>query len=127
MPDSIDLAEANRRTRMLGEALGKVLVAAGMIRADVDMTGPELLLAAETFCDPGEDAFAGQTLQVGAKVARDDGRFYVPVHRTAFRYADDRSLTVLRVASDAFDTVEQAEEFAQAVVAAWNAARRVKG
>ena len=90
------------------------------------MTGPELLLAADTFVNPGEDAFAGQKLQVGAKVARDDGRFYVPVMRCAFRYADERSLTVLRIASDAFDTVEQAEEFAQAVVDAWNAARRIK-
>lgn len=41
--------------RQLGEALGRVLVKAGMIRADVDMTGPELLLAAETFCGGPEE------------------------------------------------------------------------
>lgn len=124
--DTLDLAEANHRTRLLGEALGKVLVAAGMIRADVDMTGPELLLAADTFVNPGVDEFAGQALVAGDKVARDDGRFYVPVNRADYRLSDPRSATVLRVASDAFDTVEQAEDFAQAVVDAWNAARRVK-
>ncbi|UTC28867.1 hypothetical protein MARCHEWKA_03550 [Brevundimonas phage vB_BpoS-Marchewka] len=124
--DAGTLEQAEARLKMMGEALGQVLVAAGMIREDASMSGPELLLAAETYCDPGEDAFAGQKLAVGAKVARDDGRFYVPVSRTAIRLNDARSMTVLRVASDAFDTVAQAEEFAQGVVDAWNAARRIK-
>lgn len=120
------LASAQHQRQLLATALGEVLVAAGMVRADAPMTGPELLMAADTFVNPGVDQFAGQKLQVGAKVARDDGRFYVPVLRCAFRYADARSLTVLRVASDAFDTVEQAEEFAEGVVQAWNSARRIK-
>jgi hypothetical protein len=34
---------------LLGQALGEVLVAAGMIRADAHMTGPQLLLAASDF------------------------------------------------------------------------------
>lgn len=126
MSDSTDLAEANHRTHLLAEALGNVLIAAGMVREDASMTGPELLLAAETYVNPGVDEFAGQKLALGAKVARDDGRFYVPVHRTMIRLNDARSTTVLRVASDAFDTVEQAEAFADGVVCAWNAARRIK-
>ncbi|USN14729.1 hypothetical protein DOMOVOI_02550 [Brevundimonas phage vB_BpoS-Domovoi] len=124
--DAGSLEQAEARLKMLGQALGNVLIAAGMVRQDAAMTGPELLMAAETYCNPGVDEFAGQKLAVGDKVARDDGRFYVPVSRTAIRLNDTRSMTVLRVASDAFDTVAQAEEFAHGVVDAWNAARRIK-
>lgn len=105
---------------LLGEALGKVLVAAGMIRADVDMTGPELLLAAEDFCREPNAEFHKTVLQVGQKVARDDGRFYVPLMRSAFRLNDARSLTLARVASDAFDTVDETERFALDLATAWN-------
>lgn len=126
MPDDTpDPIEINHRLHLLAEALGNVLVAAGMIREDVALTGPELLLAADTYCNPGEDYFAGQKLVTGTKVARDDGRFYVPVNR-AEPVDAALSLTVLRVASDAFDTVEAAEEFADGVVEAWNAARRIR-
>lgn len=118
--------DALHQRNLLGEALGKVLVAAGMIRPDVDLTGPELLLAADTFCNPGVDLYAGVRLQALPRVARDDGRFYVPVERCAIRVNDTRSQTVLRVASDAFDTVEEAEAFAGAVAEAWNAARRIR-
>ena len=121
-PDPI---QTNHRIRLLAEALSNVLVAAGMIREDAALTGPELLLAADTYCNPGVDAFAGQKLEAGAKVARDDGRFYVPVNR-AEPLGGDLSPTVLRIASDAFDTVEAAEAFADGVVEAWNAARRIR-
>lgn len=118
------LETAQRQRGLLAEALGKVLVAAGMVRADAAMTGPELLLAADTFCNPGVDHYEEMILERGATVPRDDGRFYVPVDRTMIRVNDDRSQTVLRVASDAFDVLSDAEEFAQDIVDTWNAARR---
>lgn len=46
----------------------------------------------------------------GEPVARDDGRFYVPVNRLHPR--PGLSDTVLRIASDAFATVEEAQTFA---------------
>lgn len=125
MPDDTpDPIEINHRLHLLAEALGNVLVAAGMIREDVALTGPELLLAADTYCNPGVDAFAGQKLVAGDKVARDDGRFYVPVNRA--EPVEGLSPTVLRIASDAFGTIENAEAFADGVVSAWNTARRIK-
>lgn len=60
-------------------------------------------------------------LQCAAPVPRDDGRCYIPLKRTAIRLNDARSMTVLRVASDAFDSVEQAEAFAAEVCTAYNA------
>lgn len=59
-------------------------------------------------------------LTVGQRVGRDDGRFYIPINRTAFRVNDDRSITVCRVASDAFDDEAKAVEFAEALVDAYN-------
>ncbi|USN15316.1 hypothetical protein KIKIMORA_01700 [Brevundimonas phage vB_BpoS-Kikimora] len=114
------LTELTYRERLLGEALGKVLVAAGMIRADAAMSGPELLLAAEDFCAAPNAEFHKTELQVGPRVARDDGRFYIPINRSAFRLNDERSLTMARVASDAFDTVDEAERFAIDFAMAWN-------
>lgn len=110
--------ELTHRERLLGEALLKVLVAAGMIRADAAMTGPELLLAAEDFCAPPNAEFHETNLLVGARVERDDGRFYIPLNRAAS--ADGGSPTVARVASDAFDSVDEAERFALALAEAWN-------
>jgi hypothetical protein len=112
--------EPTHRERLLGEALGKVLVAAGMIRADAPMTGPELLLAAEDFCREPNAEFHKTVLQVGRRVERDDGRFYIPISRSAFRLNDARSTVVTRVASDAFDTVDEAERFALDLATAWN-------
>lgn len=44
-----ETADALRHQRgLLAEALGKVLVSYGVIRKDAALTGPELLLAAET-------------------------------------------------------------------------------
>lgn len=59
-------------------------------------------------------------LECAALVPRDDGRFYIPLKRTAIRPNDDRSTTVLRVASDAFDSVAEARCFAVDVCAAYN-------
>lgn len=59
-------------------------------------------------------------LAVGPKVERDDGRFYIPINRTAFRLGDERSMTVCRVASDAFDDEDKALAFADALVDAYN-------
>lgn len=112
--------EPTHHERLLGDALGKVLVAVGMIRADALVSGPELLLAAEDFCREPNAEFAKTVIQVGAKVERDDGRFYVPLMRSAFRVQDARSLTVARVASDAFDNVGEAERFALDLATAWN-------
>lgn len=110
--------ELTHRERLLGEALGRVLVAAGMIRNDVDMTGPELLMAAETFCEPPNAEFHATEISVGRRVEREDGRFYIPINRSALD--DRRSQTVARVASDAFDSVDEAERFALALAEAWN-------
>jgi hypothetical protein len=46
MQDTLESLRTQRN--LLGEALGKLLVAYGVTRADVPLTGPELLLAAET-------------------------------------------------------------------------------
>lgn len=45
-------------------------------------------------------------------VARDDGRFYVPVRRVV-AFGEGCSPIVLRVASDAFPEAREAEEFAK--------------
>lgn len=45
--------------QLLGEALGKVLIHVGMLRADAEMTGPELLLAADTFMEAPPEASGG--------------------------------------------------------------------
>ena len=59
-----------------------------------------------------------QWLSVGEPVARDDGRFYVPV--TVPCHREGLSPVVLRVASDAFDTLEAARYFAGVLVTRWN-------
>ena len=48
-PDTIESLRHQRD--LLGDALGRLLVAIGMTRADAPLTGPELLLAAETYID----------------------------------------------------------------------------
>lgn len=58
-------------------------------------------------------------LKVGAPIARDDGRFYVPV--SVSDPPPGKSAIVFRVSSDAFDTVTDAEAFALEVAAHWNA------
>lgn len=111
-------AEPTHRERLLAEALLKVLIAGGMVRADAAMTGPELLLAAEDFYRAPNAEFHETALAVGAKVDRDDGRFYVPVSREpAIEGVSD---IVLRVASDAFAEEGEAERFALTVAMAWN-------
>ena len=42
---------AEHQRDLLGEALGMVLIKVGMLRADAQISGPELLMAAETFCE----------------------------------------------------------------------------
>ncbi len=56
----------------------------------------------------------------GARVPRDDGRFYVPLNRGRIRVNDQRSTVVARVASDAFDTVEEAEVYAAGMAERFN-------
>ena len=41
--------EVSRREHLLGDALRRVLIRAGVIRAEACCTGPELLLAAEDY------------------------------------------------------------------------------
>lgn len=53
MATNTDTIESLRHQRnLLAEALGRVLIFHGVIRADAALTGPELLLAAETACLP---------------------------------------------------------------------------
>ncbi|USN16100.1 hypothetical protein PAPPERLAPAPP_03590 [Brevundimonas phage vB_BpoS-Papperlapapp] len=124
--DAGSLEQAEARLKMLGQALGQVLVAAGMIRDDADMTGPELLLAAEDFCRAPNGEWSEVRLAVQEPVARDDGRFYVPVTwthtRTEGAYYPLLSPVVLRIASDAFFDDRRPSRFAEALVATWNAA-----
>lgn len=61
-------------------------------------------------------------LEVGEPVARDDGRFYVPISRTVVPESDPRSRIVARVASDAFYTLDEARALADALTKAFNAA-----
>lgn len=58
-------------------------------------------------------------LKVGTPIARDDGRFYVPV--SIAEPLPGKSAIVFRVSSDAFDSVSDAEAFALEVAAHWNA------
>lgn len=117
------------RLDMVGQMLADVLVAAGMIREDAVMTGPELLLAGSTYVECARDAkdtFTQRNLHfehpialiAGEPVERDDGRFYVPVLRRDAR--PGLSDTVLRVASDAFSALINATAFAQVVADAFN-------
>jgi hypothetical protein len=117
------------RIDMLMEALGNVLIAADVIRPDVECSGPELIVAAEGFLQNrlmSEARFnAGVValkhpghMHVGEPVAREDGRFYVPVSR--WPEEEKLSNVVLRVASDAFPDVQSAEVFARIVAHAWN-------
>lgn len=46
MDDTIE--KLRHQKNMLADGLGNLLIAMGMIRPDTAMTGPELLLAAET-------------------------------------------------------------------------------
>lgn len=62
-------------------------------------------------------------LIVGEPVARDDGRFYVPLHIE--RERPGLSNILLRVASDAFDTVEEAQAFASSLAVAWNSSIKI--
>ena len=56
MPDTIDSLRNQRDA--LAEALGKLLQAYGIVRTDVAMTGPELLMVAEEATrDPISDRF----------------------------------------------------------------------
>jgi len=47
------LATRDQHLRLLGDALGRVLVRAGVLRPDAPCTGPELLLAAEVYAESG--------------------------------------------------------------------------
>ena len=59
-----------------------------------------------------------EVLKINPPVPRDDGRFYVPVTMEIDR--PGLSPIVLRVASDAFATVRDAEDFAQELCHRWN-------
>lgn len=60
-------------------------------------------------------------LRVGKPVQRDDGRYYVPVIRSYdFDTPEGCSEIVLRIASDAFEHLGDAIEFAEQVVVRWN-------
>lgn len=116
------------RIELLADALGRVLVAAGVVR-EVPMTGPELLVAAETYIGSriiDEKLFSGAVvklqapgrLEVGEPVPREDGRFYIPLHR--WPSEPNLSDTVLRVASDAFRTLEGAAAFGLVLATVYN-------
>lgn len=107
------------RLKLLADALLKVLIHDGMIRADVDgLTGPELLTAADTYIRTPTLSPEG-LLEAGEVVPREDGRFYVPVSRVDAQ--EDVSNIVLRVASDAFGgDMYAAASFADEIVHRWN-------
>lgn len=64
-------------------------------------------------------------LHVGAPVAREDGRFYVPVNRNDAA-PDGCSTTVFRVASDAFTDLNDAVELADEIIRVWNETQDAK-
>jgi hypothetical protein len=117
------------RIEMLAEALANMLVAVGVLRPDAECSGPELIVAAEGYLrnrvisearfNAGVVALQHPAhLDVGAPVAREDGRFYIPV--TRWPDLDGVSTTVLRIASDAFDELQSAEVFATVIAHAYN-------
>lgn len=61
-----------------------------------------------------------EPLKVNPPVPRDDGRHYVPVTIEIER--PGLSPIVLRVASDAFPTVDEADDFARELCRRWNRA-----
>lgn len=113
------LIVSERRMKLVADALLKVLIHDGMIRADVDgLTGPELLTAADTYVRTPPMSPEG-LLEAGEVVPREDGRFYVPVSRVDAQ--EGVANIVLRVASDAFGgDVLAAALFADEVVHRWN-------
>lgn len=111
-----------RRMALLAHALGDVLIAVGLVRADAAMTGPDLLLAADTYCRARKEVklWSDARLEVGEKTMRDDGRFYIPVTMTPPE--PGMSPIVLRVASDAFTNDIDPLLLATEVASRWNAA-----
>lgn len=129
LDSSTDPVTLQGRIESLAQALGNVLVDAGMVRADAAMTGPELLMAALTYCEGAQferQRFTAAVValnhpgcvEVAEPVARDDGRFYVPVNRK--KPVDGLSATVLRIASDAFFDLDSAQVFANVIAGAYN-------
>lgn len=58
-------AETLRHQRdQLRDALGRLLVAIGAVRADEALSGPELLLAAEVACSIRDSSSAGATREI---------------------------------------------------------------
>lgn len=119
---SQDPAVLQGRVELLADALGKVLVAAGLVRKDHEgMTGPELLLAADDFVRSVEEREPGAfSLKVDDPVQRSDGRYYVPVSKVG-----ESAPPMLRVSTDAFpgdmdNKVNLAIEFACDLAARWN-------
>lgn len=119
MPEQ-DNALLEHRVDLLAQALLKVLQADGMIRLDIqELSGPELLHMAESYCIALKEGKDGVKLDVGAPVDRDDGRFYVPLTRMTAR--EGVSNIVARVASDAFEEPEiNAQLFAMELAYRWN-------
>ena len=59
-----------------------------------------------------------EQLLVGEPVARDDGRFYIPLYIE--RDHPGLSNILLRVASDAFETLDETKKFADHLARVWN-------
>lgn len=109
------------RLALLGDALRRVLIKAGMLRPDIQhVTGPELLLFADDFCRAPNTVrlWPDTRLRVEAKVMREDGRFYIPVSMSPPE--PGVSPIVLRVASDAFLNEIDPLLLATEVAARWN-------
>jgi len=60
-----------------------------------------------------------ERLTAAEPVQRDDGRYYIPICTTHPRQG--KSEVVMRVASDAFHTMREAEQFADEIVGIVNA------
>lgn len=125
-PDPVTL---QARNEALMEALRGLLVALDVVRPDAAPDGPTLIMIADDFLHHrlmSESRFMGGVamlkqpahLEAGEPVARDDGRFYVPL----IRWPGEAGLSdiVARVASDAFRELKHAQTFANVLAFAYN-------
>lgn len=128
LDSTIDPKVLQQRLELLADALGRVLIAAGVVH-EVPMSGPELLTAAHHYIRSQKSELsrfnAGvvalnhpERLDVGEAVRREDGRFYIPLSRP--NEIENLSKIVLRVASDAFPDLDCAEVFAKVIASAYN-------
>jgi len=133
LDDTVDPLLLKERISLLGNALGNILVAAGVVRPDHDgLTGPHLLQFAAEYSEfltrePDPGVFL---LVMDEPAARTDGRYYVPISMVPSPNAPpglSSSVPLLRISTDGFKgnamtKLAAAQSFGMELVKAWNKA-----